>query len=107
MRQKTSVIQILKSAPWVPTLGMPLIKPTRRLNAILILPPYERGHLWRCILTKTEAEQISEYVIALEAAAVTYAEKYGISEAFLYALSCKPSEDVFTLLYAALKGRGA
>jgi hypothetical protein len=53
-------------------------------------------------LTKTEAEQISEYVVALEAAAVTYAEKYGISEAFSYALSCKPSEDAFTLLDAAL-----
>jgi hypothetical protein len=56
-------------------------------------------------LTKTEAEQISEYVVALEAAAVTYAEKYGISDAFSYALSCKPSEDAFTLLEAALKRR--
>ncbi|UTH46280.1 hypothetical protein [Loktanella salsilacus] len=58
-------------------------------------------------MSKTEAEQISEYVVALEAAAVTYAEKYGISEAFSYALSCKPSEDAFTLLDTALKGRGA
>ena len=56
-------------------------------------------------MTKTEAEQISGYVIALEAAAVTYAEKYGISDAFSYALSCKPSEDAFTLLEAALKRR--
>jgi hypothetical protein len=47
-------------------------------------------------LTKTEAEQISEYIVALEAAAVTYAEKYGISEAFSYALSYKTSEDAFT-----------
>ena len=44
---------------------------------------------------------MSEYVVALEAAAVTYAEKYGISDAFSYALSCKPSEDAFTLLEAA------
>lgn len=57
-------------------------------------------------MTKTEAEQMSEYVVALEAAAVTYAEKYGISDAFSYALSCKPSEDAFTLLEAALKRRG-
>lgn len=49
---------------------------------------------------------MSEYVVALEAAAVTYAEKYGISDAFSYALSCKPSEDDFTLLEAALKRRG-
>jgi hypothetical protein len=57
-------------------------------------------------LTKTEAEQISGYVIALEAAAVTYAEKYGISDAFSYALSCKPTEDAFTKLNKVLKRSG-
>jgi hypothetical protein len=41
MHQKISVIQILKYAPWVPMSGMLLIKSTRRINAILILPAYE------------------------------------------------------------------
>ena len=41
MRKKISTIQILKSAPWVPMSGMLLIKSTRQINAILILPAYE------------------------------------------------------------------
>lgn len=48
---------------------------------------------------------MSEYFIALEAAAVGYAAKYGISEAFLEALNRKPSDEAFKRLDDYVKQR--
>jgi hypothetical protein len=53
----------------------------------------------------SEPKKMSDYFIALEAAAVEYASKYGISEAFSKALNNKPSGDTFKRLDAYLKQR--
>ncbi len=53
----------------------------------------------------SEAKKMSDYFIALEAAAVEYASKYGISETFSKALNNKPSDDAFKKLDAYVKQR--
>jgi phosphopantetheinyl transferase (holo-ACP synthase) len=59
----------------------------------------------RYTVQTSESKKMSDYFIALEAAAVEYASKYGISEAFSKALNNKPSDDTFKRLDAYLKQR--
>tara|TARA_R100001369_G_scaffold47143_1_gene73579 strand:- start:1657 stop:1827 length:171 start_codon:yes stop_codon:yes gene_type:complete len=49
-------------------------------------------------MQKSESKKVLEYFLALEAVAVEYAEKYGVSEAFSKALNDRPSNEAFRLL---------
>ncbi len=49
-------------------------------------------------MQESEAKTISNYLAALEAAAVEYAVKYGVSEAFSKALRCSPPSEAFRKL---------
>ena len=49
-------------------------------------------------MQEIEARIMSTYLIALEAAAVEYAAKYGVSDIFSHALSCKPKNEAFKKL---------
>ena len=49
-------------------------------------------------MSDSEIQSVIDYIIALEASAIEYAAKFGVSDTFSLALNRKPSDDVLARL---------